>query len=106
MTLTIDILYTADDADWQELGRLARQALDSLGLEAELRYREVGSDREAFELNFIGSPTVLIDGSDPWPMPNAPAGLRLRPYFSADGMVDYPTYPMLVEALKMHVEAG
>jgi len=104
MTLTIDILYTADDNDWQELARLVREALDALGLEADLRYHEVKSDREAFELNFIGSPTVRIDGSDPWPIPNAPAGLRLRPYFSAEGMVDYPTYPMLVEALKMHVE--
>lgn len=104
MSLQIDILYTDDNTDWQTAGELVRQALDALQLEASICYQAVSSDREAFELNFIGSPTVLIDGEDPWPMPKAPAGLRLRPYFSPEGMSDTPTYAMIVEALRKHVE--
>lgn len=105
MALTIDILYTEENSDWQELDKRVQQALEELGINAEIRHQIVKSDREAFELNFIGTPTLLIDGIDPWPMKNAPAGLRLRPYFSpTGGMVNYPTYEMIVEALHEHTE--
>jgi hypothetical protein len=103
MAVQIDILYTKDCTDWEETARLVQQALDDLGLEGDFIYTLVNSDREAMELHFIGSPTVLLDGVDPWPMPNAPAGTRLRPYFTPEGMADHPTYDMIVEALQPYL---
>ena len=62
MAIQIDILYTKDCTDWEETARLVQQALDDLGLEGDFSYTLVNSDREAMELHFIGSPTVLFDG--------------------------------------------
>ncbi|HQE18890.1 MAG TPA: hypothetical protein PK607_10310, partial [Aggregatilineales bacterium] len=45
--------------------------------------------------DFVGSPTVLIDGKDPFRSPDDEPGLKLRTYFSAEkGLVPYPTYEM------------
>ena len=104
MAVDITILHTTDNVDWQVLRDMLQRALLELSLDAEVSCHAVRSDREALELGFIGSPTLLIDGVDPWPVPDAAAGLRLRPYFTDDGMVDYPTYEMLVASLKEHVE--
>ena len=45
----------------------------------------VDTQERAEALSFRGSPTVLIDGVDPWDDPNAPAGLSCRIYRTADG---------------------
>jgi len=103
MALQIDILYTKDCTGWQPADQLLRQALAELGLEAEINYWLVESDRQAFEYQFIGSPTIRVNGQDLFPDEKAKPALRLRPYFSSEGMLDYPTYDMIVEALRRFV---
>ncbi len=100
MTLQIDILYTRDCAGWEMASELLQRVLADLGLEAEITYWLVASDRQAIEWSFIGSPTIRVNGQDLFPMPGAAAGMRLRPYFTDEGMLDYPTYEMLHEALR------
>ena len=102
MSLRIDILYTSDCTDWPTAAELVTQVLNDLGLAAEVSSYLVKSDRQAIELNFIGSPTILVNGVDPWPIPGAPAGLRLRPYFTEQGMLGHPTYAMLYDVLQAY----
>ena len=40
----------------------------------------VRSDADALRLGFHGSPTILIDGIDPFPGPSEPVGLSCRSY--------------------------
>ncbi|MHB1709919.1 MAG: thioredoxin family protein [Acidimicrobiales bacterium] len=40
----------------------------------------VRTDDEALRLGFHGSPTVLVDGHDPFPAPSEPVGLSCRQY--------------------------
>ena len=49
---------------WQTTDRRLRELADELGL--DLAYRKVESPDEAEELSFRGSPTVLVDGRDPF----------------------------------------
>lgn len=105
-SILIEVRYTADCTSWRQTVQMLTQAANELSLSVLISSRQVASDREAMELGFIGSPTVLIDGADPWPMPNAPAGLRLRPYFGPEGMLDGPSYDMIRAALRAADEAG
>ncbi len=100
MELQVDILFTKDCTDWETADELLQQALQDLGLEANINYWLVESDRKAFEYKFIGSPTIRVDGEDLFPTKGASAGLRLRPYFTDEGMLGHPTYEMIVAALK------
>jgi hypothetical protein len=66
-----------------------REALTELGLEqVELRVTEMRTDDDARMADFVGSPTVLIDGEDVQP-PGAdePVGLSCRIYHSRDGRI-------------------
>ncbi|WP_275297597.1 organomercurial lyase [Streptomyces sp. CdTB01] len=66
-------------------GRLTR-ALD--GRAADVERVEVGDPEQAARLGMTGSPTVLIDGVDPFGMPGTPASLSCRLYRGPDGRVE------------------
>jgi hypothetical protein len=103
MALQIDVLYTRDCVDWEEYARLVDAALGELGVAAEFNYYLVQSDRQAVEIGFIGSPTIRVNGEDLFPVPRAASGMRLRAYFTPEGMVGCPTYDMIREALSRFV---
>ncbi|WP_327434628.1 organomercurial lyase [Streptomyces sp. NBC_01236] len=65
--------------------RLAR-ALDGRAVDVERV--EVGDPGQAGRLGMTGSPTVLIDGVDPFAVPGAPASLSCRLYRGPDGRVE------------------
>ncbi|MEU6089713.1 hypothetical protein ABZ865_23470 [Streptomyces sp. NPDC047085] len=65
--------------------RLAR-ALE--GRDADVERIEVGDPEEAIRLGMAGSPTVLINGVDPFAEPGAPASLSCRLYRGSDGRVE------------------
>ena len=52
---------------------------------AAVRRRVVGNEREAAEAGMHGSPTLLIDGSDPFAAPGEPPSLSCRLYRDASG---------------------
>jgi hypothetical protein len=103
MTLQIDILYTRDCKDWEEAARRVDEALGALGLAGEFSYWLVDSDRKALEWGFVGSPTIRVNGEDLFPVRGAASGMRLRSYFTPEGMVGCPTLEMIIEALSQRL---
>jgi len=65
--------------------RLAR-ALD--GRSAEVELVEVADQEQAALLGMTGSPTVLVNGADPFALPGAAASLSCRLYRGPDGRVE------------------
>ncbi|MFD7321652.1 alkylmercury lyase family protein [Streptomyces sp. NPDC059875] len=61
-------------------------ALD--GREAELELVEVREEAEAARCGMTGSPTVLVDGADPFAVPGARASVSCRLYRDEEGTVD------------------
>ncbi|MFD5193194.1 alkylmercury lyase family protein [Streptomyces sp. NPDC058357] len=57
------------------------------GREAEVELVEVVDEAEAARLGMYGSPTILIDGTDPFAPPGAVPSLSCRLYRAADGTV-------------------
>lgn len=62
------------------------KAMDEHGLERDdLRITEVISDRDAAREQFVGSPTIRIDGEDLQDPGDEPFGLTCRVYVHRDG---------------------
>lgn len=59
----------------------------------------VESIEDAERLGFHGSPTILVDGVDPFADPDAPVGLSCRIYQTPDGPAGAPTVEQLQGAL-------
>ncbi len=75
------------------------EALDRLGLSATVVERVVVDADEAAASGFRGSPTLLVDGRDPFPT-TAPAGLACRLYPTPNGPQGAPTVEALVEVFR------
>ncbi len=59
----------------------------------------VDSAEEAERVGFRGSPSILIDGEDPFADPNDPVGFSCRVYQTPDGPAGSPTLSQLREVL-------
>ena len=78
--------------------------------DAVVRRREVASEREAAQAGMHGSPTLLINGTDPFAAPGQVPGLACRLYRDAAGRAaGAPTVEALRRALDQasaHEQAG
>ena len=79
------------------LARL-EQALAMTGTDAEIQERIVADAAEAAETGMHGSPTILIDGRDPFAIEPVEASLSCRLYHSEAGMEGAPSMEALIRA--------
>ncbi len=80
--------------------KLTDQRLQAvLGPVSTIQYRLVESQEDAEQLGFTGSPTVLVDGVDPFAIAGAPVGLACRVYLTAAGREGAPSVEQLREAM-------
>lgn len=99
--MDVRLLYFDGCPNWQETDRLVRQAMQAVGIEAELAYETVTSPEDAQRLSFRGSPTVLVDGRDPFAEPDAPVGLSCRVFVTPEGLRGSPTLGQLIAVLSV-----
>jgi hypothetical protein len=91
-----------DCTNWQTMAERVRQALDRTGhADVQVVLEKVASAEDAERLGFIGSPTILVDGTDPFAQPGWPFGLTCRVYGTAHGLAGSPTVDQLVEILRL-----
>ncbi len=87
--------------NWQIADARLREALDATGHEdVTVDHEKVETTEAAQRLGFAGSPTVLIDGYDPFTTPGAPVGLACRIYRTPEGMRGSPTVEQLSDVLR------
>jgi len=63
--------------------------------------RIVDTPEEAERTRFRGSPSILVDGVDPFAEPDAPIGLSCRMYETPDGPAGSPTLDRLRKVLNV-----
>lgn len=94
--MRITLQYFDDCPNWRIAEDRLRAALAELGRPDEVIERQrVETPEEAERVGFGGSPTILVDGVDPFADPSGPAGYACRVY---DGDAA-PTIGQLVVAL-------
>ncbi len=106
--MKIDFLYYEDcPSHEQALARL-KQVMAEEGVDAPIAIHKMETEAQARAWNFVGSPTILIDGQDiDPPPPDAPAALTCRVYRWEDGRISpLPSPEMIRRALRARVSAA
>ena len=97
---TVALLYFDGCPNWRTAEDRLRRALAHVGrADAEIEYRTVRTHEEAAETQFGGSPTILIDGVDPFADPDGAVGLCCRVYSTSEGLSGAPDVAQLTGAL-------
>ena len=92
--MDIELQYFEGCPSWQ----FAEQRLATLAAERSdlrLTHRLVETFEEAERLGFHGSPTILVEGVDPFADPSTPVGFSCRLYPTPEGLAGAPTFEQL-----------
>ena len=97
--MIVEILHVPDCPNTEVAREHLRAALDAAGLVATIREIEVATPDAAARLGMRGSPTILIDGDDPFDDGGTPTSLSCRLFTSAGSLVGAPSATDLAAAL-------
>lgn len=98
--MQVTVLYFGGCPNWQNADARLHEAITRLGRsDIAVTRRQVVSAEQAEQLSFRGSPTILVDGRDPFADPGAPVGLSCRVYGTDTGLDGAPTVEQLVAVL-------
>lgn len=100
--MRIDLLYYEDCPSHEEALQRLRKVMAEEGIEAEVEVTRVETGKQAQDLQFVGSPTIRIDGGDiAPPSPEEPYVLTCRAYAPEDGRISpLPSEAMIRSALR------
>ena len=86
---------------WEVAEQRLRQAIADVRREdVQIEYQRIDSPEEAERLDFHGSPTLLVNGSDPFAGREVPAGLGCRVYQTEEGSQGAPSVARLRHVLR------
>ncbi|MFA5564687.1 MAG: thioredoxin family protein [Acidimicrobiia bacterium] len=91
--MKIELLYFDDCPNWKVAAERLADVAGDRGLTVERRL--VTTPEEAEAARFRGSPTILVDGEDPFASGDEPFGLACRVYQTLDGLAGSPTTEQL-----------
>lgn len=98
--MDIEVLVVPDCPNEKATAERLRQALDDVGLpDTVVTTRVIADQAEAERTGFTGSPTILLNGHDPFAEPGRPPGLACRVYRTPHGLAGVPELGQLQRAL-------
>ena len=97
--MDVKVLYFDGCPSWRTALERVETASSHARVPVRVSTLVVTSDEEADRLGFTGSPTILLNGSDPFAQPGATPALACRLYATPEGMAGSPTVDQLVMAL-------
>jgi hypothetical protein len=105
--MDVELQVVPDCPNEAPAAQLLRQALDDVGLPTT-RFTTVvvTSHEHAERMGFTGSPTIRIDGVDPFAEPGRSPGLACRVYRTATGLTGTPGLKTLRQVLKQAADQG
>jgi len=105
--MKVELLVVADCPNEALAAAVLRQALDDAGMSlVSFTRRVVTSQQEADQLGFLGSPSILIDGHDPFAAPEQNPALACRLYRDNSGVTGVPPLERLRQALESVPDEG
>ncbi|MFB6987517.1 DsbA family protein [Streptomyces sp. NPDC056178] len=98
--MRIEVVVVQDCPNEQLAAGRLRQALEAAGLQAaDVVTRVVTNRAEAERIGFTGSPTILINGEDPFAEAGRAQGMTCRLYRTPEGSDGAPSVSRLQQAL-------
>ena len=94
--MKVAIQYFDGCPHWETVDARIREILRSIpGNHVELEYQFIDSPETAERVGFHGSPTILVDGRDPFATGDEPIGMTCRVYRTEEGARGMPTEAQL-----------
>ena len=98
--MRVELLYFDGCPNWTVADKRLAEPLKASGrADIEVYRRRVETVEQAEELEFLGSPTIRVDGIDPFADSGARVGLACRVYAGPGGLSGSPTTAQLLEVL-------
>ena len=91
--MNLTLLYFDGCPNWQTMANRLETLADELHL--EVTRQAVTTVEQAEAAGFLGSPSLLVDGDDPFADGGEPVGLSCRVYQTPDGPAGSPTVAQL-----------
>ena len=98
--MEITLQYFDGCPNWKVTAADLRELIVEQQTTASLHLQLIDTPEAAEEQCFRGSPTVLVDGVDPFADPDVPVGLSCRVYVTPDGLAGSPTRDQLLEVIQ------
>lgn len=96
--MEITLQYFDGCPNWEVLDHRVAQVVDGRS-DVRVTRQRVETAEDAARLGFHGSPTVLVNGVDPFAEEGAPVGLACRVFRTTAGLAGSPTVDQLREAI-------
>ncbi len=97
--MNITIQYFDSCPNWKIAEGRVKSVIEEHGMDASIDYQRIETHEDAVKHQFAGSPTLLIDGVDPFASGETPVGLACRTYVTDEGLAESPTVAQIEEAL-------
>jgi len=93
----VELHYFDDCPNWRTTEARLRALQAEYGFDLELRH--IATDDEARRVGFRGSPTILVDGEDPFPGAAPIEHLACRVFSTPTGLAGIPSDDQLRQAI-------
>lgn len=105
--MRVQLLYYLECPSHERALELIQQALAEEGRHAEIEIIRIDTQEQAQAHQFIGSPTIRINGIEIQPQPDLPYRLTCRTFIHEDGRLSpLPSLTMLKEAIRQSTQGG
>jgi hypothetical protein len=98
--VSVVIRYLDGCPSWQRVRERLRAAAREVGVDLDVRLEPVETLEEAQRLGLPGSPTILLEGVDPFARPGSVPAVACRLYDTPAGPAEVPTIDQLATALR------
>jgi hypothetical protein len=97
--MDITLQYFDSCPNWKIAEERVRTVIADHGLDADVVYQLVESPEDAEKYRFHGSPTLLIDGVDPFATDDTTVGFTCRVYRTEAGAAEAPSVEQIAQVL-------
>jgi hypothetical protein len=100
LSVKVQLLYFDGCPHWTAMEERLQEALNRSGYTVTIERCLVESQEAADAYRFVGSPSILLDGRDPFPSTSGGFGLTCRVYSTPEGPAGVPTVEQLAAAVR------
>lgn len=100
--MKIEVLYFEGCPNYLPAVEIVRKTLNSLGRKNKIHQVEIHTQAEAETMEFVGSPSIRIDGADiePWARTTKTFGLSCRTYLQGSQRGGVPSRDQVRRAIE------